>query len=424
LESERFLKNNIQYLRDKISELDFLTLAIVLVLTIIGLFSIYSASSAGKTDQGSSQFVIQLIALFLGLGFFVLIYITPKQFLLSNAWFFYIVGVLLLLIPFFTSGTIAETNRWIDLKIVRVQPSEFMKFFLILILARYFSTTKNSTEAFRYVFKPLILTLIPFVLVFIQPDLGTSLVYLAVFIGMLYASGYRVYYIFLLIAPMITVVAAFNLTAFTIWGILLGLIIFFNQTNIFASSGIFIGNIGVGLITPLIWNHLKPYQQTRILTMFNAEMDPLGAGYQVLQSQIAIGSGGLRGKGFMAGTQTHLRFLPEQHTDFIFSVIAEELGFIMVVILFILFFTLFTRWFRMAYQARDKFGAMLIVGGTIVLLFHFFINIGMAVGILPVTGKPLPFLSYGGSFLVTCYGLVGMILNGNSEQIPRVLTYR
>jgi rod shape determining protein RodA len=424
LESERFLKNNIQYLRDKISELDFLTLAIVLVLTIIGLFSIYSASSAGKTDQGSSPFVIQLIALFLGLGFFVLIYITPKQFLLSNAWFFYIVGVLLLLIPFFTSGTIAETNRWIDLKIVRVQPSEFMKFFLILILARYFSTTKNSTEAFRYVFKPLILTLIPFVLVFIQPDLGTSLVYLAVFIGMLYASGYRVYYIFLLIAPMITVVAAFNLTAFTIWGILLGLIIFFNQTNIFASSGIFIGNIGVGLITPLIWNHLKPYQQTRILTMFNAEMDPLGAGYQVLQSQIAIGSGGLRGKGFMAGTQTHLRFLPEQHTDFIFSVIAEELGFIMVVILFILFFTLFTRWFRMAYQARDKFGAMLIVGGTIVLLFHFFINIGMAVGILPVTGKPLPFLSYGGSFLVTCYGLVGMILNGNSEQIPRVLTYR
>jgi rod shape determining protein RodA len=241
---------------------------------------------------------------------------------------------------------------------------------------------------------------------------------------MLYASGYRVYYIFLLIAPMITVVAAFNLTAFTIWGILLGLIIFFNQTNIFASVGIFIGNIVAGLITPLIWNHLKPYQQIRILTMFNAKLDPLGAGYQVLQSQIAIGSGGLRGKGFMAGTQTHLRFLPEQHTDFIFSVIAEELGFIMVVILFILFFTLFTRWFRMAYQTRDKFGAMLIVGATVVLLFHFFINIGMTVGLLPVTGKPLPFLSYGGSFLVTCYGLVGMILNGNSEQIPRVLTYR
>jgi rod shape determining protein RodA len=416
--------NYIRHLREKLSELDYLTLVIVLALTIIGLFSIYSASSAGETARWSLQFVIQLIALFLGLGFFVLIYITPKQFLLSNAWFFYIAGVLLLLIPFFTSGTIAETNRWIDLKIVRVQPSEFMKFFLILILARYFSTTKNSTDAFRYVFKPLILTLLPFILVFIQPDLGTSLVYLAVFIGMLYASGYRVYYIFLLIAPMITVVAAFNLTAFTIWGILLGLIIFFNQTNIFASVGIFIGNIVAGLITPLIWNHLKPYQQIRILTMFNAKLDPLGAGYQVLQSQIAIGSGGLRGKGFMAGTQTHLRFLPEQHTDFIFSVIAEELGFIMVVILFILFFTLFTRWFRMAYQTRDKFGAMLIVGATVVLLFHFFINIGMTVGLLPVTGKPLPFLSYGGSFLVTCYGLVGMILNGNSEQIPRVLTYR
>ncbi|MCD6234671.1 MAG: rod shape-determining protein RodA [Candidatus Marinimicrobia bacterium] len=416
--------NYLQHLREKTSDLDYLTLAIVLALTIIGLFSIYSASSVGESSHWSLQFVVQLIALFLGLIFFVMMYVIPKQFLLNNAWFFYIAGVLLLLIPFFTSGTIAETNRWIDLKIVRIQPSEFMKFILILILARYFSTTKNSTEVFRYVFKPLFLTLLPFILVFIQPDLGTSIIYLAVFIGMLYASGYRVYYIFLLIAPMITIVAAFNLTAFTIWGIILGIIIFFNQANIFASVGIFIGNIATGLITPLIWNHLKPYQQTRILTMFNAKLDPLGAGYQVLQSQIAIGSGGLRGKGFMAGTQTHLRFLPEQHTDFIFSVIAEELGFFMVVILFILFFTLFARWFRMAYQARDKFGAMLIVGGTMVLLIHFFINIGMTVGLLPVTGKPLPFLSYGGSFLVTCYGLVGMILNGNSEQIPRALTYR
>ncbi|RKY51476.1 MAG: rod shape-determining protein RodA [Candidatus Neomarinimicrobiota bacterium] len=416
--------NYLQHLREKTSDLDYLTLAIVLALTIIGLFSIYSASSVGESSHWSLQFVVQLIALFLGLIFFVMMYVIPKQFLLNNAWFFYIAGVLLLLIPFFTSGTIAETNRWIDLKIVRIQPSEFMKFILILILARYFSTTKNSAEVFRYVFKPLFLTLLPFILVFIQPDLGTSIIYLAVFIGMLYASGYRVYYIFLLIAPMITIVAAFNLTAFTIWGIILGIIIFFNQANIFASVGIFIGNIATGLITPLIWNHLKPYQQTRILTMFNAKLDPLGAGYQVLQSQIAIGSGGLRGKGFMAGTQTHLRFLPEQHTDFIFSVIAEELGFFMVVILFILFFTLFTRWFRMAYQARDKFGAMLIVGGTMVLLIHFFINIGMTVGLLPVTGKPLPFLSYGGSFLVTCYGLVGMILNGNSEQIPRALTYR
>ncbi len=416
--------NYLQHLREKLSELDYLSLAIVLVLTIIGLFSIYSASSYGSETVWTLQFVVQLIALFLGIAFFFLIYLIPKQILLSNAWIFYLLGILLLIIPFLGSGKIAETNRWIDLGIVKVQPSEFMKLFLVLALARYFSTTKNSTEMFRYVFKPLFLTLIPFALVFIQPDLGTSLVYLAVFIGMLYASGFRVYYIFLLIAPMITIMAAFHLTAFTIWGVVLGIIIFFNQSNIFASVGIFIGNIVTGLITPLIWNQLKPYQQTRILTMFNAELDPLGAGYQVLQSQIAIGSGGLRGKGFMAGTQTHLRFLPEQHTDFIFSVIAEELGFIMVVILFILFFTLFTRWFRMAYQARDKFGAMLVVGGTTALLFHLFINIGMTVGLLPVTGKPLPFLSYGGSFLVTCFGLVGMILNGNSEQVPRVITYR
>jgi rod shape determining protein RodA len=411
-------------IEEKVSELDYLSLGIVLVLTIIGLFSIYSASSAGSDSPWPHQFIIQVISLILGLGFFGVIYLTPKQILLSNAWIFYFLGMILLIIPIFISGRIGETNRWIDLGIVKVQPSEFMKLFLILILARYFATTKNSTESFRYVFKPLILTLIPFGLVFIQPDLGTSLVYLAVFAGMLFASGFRVYYIFLLIAPFVTIIAAFDLTAFTIWGILLGFIIFFNQTNIFTSVGIFIGNITVGLITPLVWNQLKPYQQTRILTMFNAELDPLGAGYQVLQSQIAIGSGGLRGKGFMAGTQTHLRFLPEQHTDFIFSVFAEEMGFVMVAVLFILFFILFIRWFTMAFNARDKLGSMLVVGGTVALLFHFFINIGMTVGLLPVTGKPLPFISYGGSFLITCFGIVGLILNGNSEQIPRVTTYR
>jgi rod shape determining protein RodA len=411
-------------MEEKFAELDYVTLGIVLSLTVFGLISIYSASSFASESGWSFQFIIQFISLFLGIGFLTVIYFTPKQFLLDKAWLFYVFGVMLLILPFFLSSDSAETNRWIDLGFVKLQPSEFMKFFLIIILARYFSITRNSTDSFVYVIKPFFLTLIPFSMVFIQPDLGTSLVYIAVFIGMLFASGIRIYYIFLLVAPLITIVAAFHLTAFTIWGIFLGIIVFYNQTNLFSSVGVFIGNIAAGLITPLVWNHLKPYQQTRILTMFNADLDPLGAGYQVLQSQIAIGSGGLKGKGFLAGTQTHLRFLPEQHTDFIFSVIAEEFGFIMVAILFILFFILFIRWFAMAFKARDKFGAMLVIGGTVALLFHFFINIGMTVGLLPVTGKPLPFLSYGGSFLVTCFGLVGIILNGNSEQIPRVPTFR
>jgi len=415
---------NLKDIEEKIAELDYVTLAIVLSLTLFGLISIYSASSYASESRWSFQFIIQFISLFLGMGFLTVIYFTPKQFLLEKSWFFYLLGLALLVLPFFLSGESAETNRWIDLGFVKLQPSEFMKFFLIITLGRYFAITRHSMDSFIYLIKPLFLTLIPFGMVFIQPDLGTSLVYLAVFIGMLFASGIRIYFIFLLIAPLITIIAAFNLTAFTIWGIVLGIIIFYNHTSLFSSVGVFIGNITAGLITPLVWNQLKPYQQTRILTMFNAELDPLGAGYQVLQSQIAIGSGGLRGKGFLAGTQTHLRFLPEQHTDFIFSVIAEEFGFILVVILFILFFTLFIRWFTMAFKARDKFGTMLVVGGTVALLFHFFINIGMTVGLMPVTGKPLPFLSYGGSFLVTCFGLVGIILNGNSEQIPRVPTFR
>lgn len=418
------MKKNYSILINKLDDLDFISLILVAILTIFGLLTIYSATMFNDTITLMGQpFIKQIFWLAISFFVFFFIYTLRKNFLQENGIIFYIFGIISIIIPFFQHGSSTQTNRWLDFGFFQMQTSEYMKFFLIIMLAKYFSETKMSKNQLRYVFLPLFLALLPTGIVFSQPDLGTSMVYLAIFGGMLFVSGARLYHIFLLTAPIITILAAFNITTFFIWGIIMGIIIFINHRNIFTMVFVFVLNVTVGLITPIAWNSLKPYQQQRILTLFNANLDPQGAGYQVIQSQIAIGSGGFRGKGYLSGTQTHLRFLPAQHTDFIFSVIAEEMGFATIIILFAVFLFLLIRWARMAYNVRDKFGSMLIVGASTAILFHIFINIGMTLGLMPVTGKPLPFISYGGSFLMTCYGLVALILNGNSEQLPQKHSY-
>ena len=399
----------------KISELDFLSLFLVFVLTGVGLIAIYSATSFIGTEANMQYFWKQILGIAGGLTMFIMLYSVRKSFLLSYAEVLYIVGTILIVIPFILSMVSSGTNRWINLGAFQVQPSEYMKFILIIMLAKVFSETRRSPLQPQYVLYPLGILAIPSVMVFLQPDLGTTLIYIAIFGAMLFASGYKLYYIFLIVAPFITVLAAFNSWVFLVWGIVVGLIIFLNNKNILFSAVMFLFNILVGVMTPLFWNCMKPYQQQRILTMLNPHLDPMGAGYQVIQSQIAIGSGGFHGKGFLQGTQAHLNFLPEQHTDFIFSVISEEFGFIGITLILFVYCFLILRWYRMAVSAKSTFSAMLIIGGTTALLAHIFINVGMTVGLLPVTGKPLPFISYGGSFLITSFGLLGLVLNGNAE---------
>ncbi|MEA1986131.1 MAG: rod shape-determining protein RodA [Candidatus Marinimicrobia bacterium] len=408
------MKNRNNTILNKLKNLDIISIIIIIVLLIIGLLSIYSATIF-KTSSDSTAFIKQLIWIGIGTMFFLVIYSISKTILLEYAVILYVLGIFLIVVPFFTSGVADSTYRWINIGFLHLQPSEIMKFILIIMLAKYFTETNISKNSFLYIVPPLFITLLPMAIILKQPDLGNSLILVMIFGGMLFSSGVRLYYIFLLIAPIITIFAAFNPVTFFIWGVLLAIIIFINHSNILSFAGIFIGNVLVGIITPVVWNNILPYQQQRILTMFNPNLDPQNAGYQAIQSKIAIGSGGFWGKGYLNGTQTHLKFLPEQHTDFIFSVIAEELGFIVVFFILVLFFTLFYRWYKMALKTYEKFSAMLIIGGTTTLLFHVFINIGMTIGLLPVTGKPLPFLSYGGSFLLTCFGLAGLILNGNTD---------
>ena len=397
------------------SEIDVPSLILVLVLTGCGLVAIYSATSYVGVESNLQYFWKQVLGITGGLIMFIMLFSVRKSFLLSYAEVLYLIGLALIIIPFIISIASNGSNRWINLGIFQVQPSEYMKFILIIMLAKSFSETRRSPENPGYVLYPLGILAIPGALVFIQPDLGTTFVYIVIFAFMLFASGYKLYYMFLIAAPFITMLAAFNSWVFLVWGIIVALIIFLNNKNILFSAVMFIMNILVGVMTPFFWNAIKPYQQQRILTMLNPRLDPMGAGYQVIQSQIAIGSGGLSGKGFLQGTQSHLHFLPEQHTDFIFSVISEEFGFLGISIILFVFCFLILRWYRMAMSAKSTVSAMLIIGGATALLAHIFINVGMTVGILPVTGKPLPFISYGGSFLMTCFGLVGLVQNGNAE---------
>jgi rod shape determining protein RodA len=246
--------------------------------------------------------------------------------------------------------------------------------------------------------------------VFKQPDFGTAIVYGFIAIPMLYWSGIRSFYLFSVIAPVISIIAAFNLLIFSIWMTVLLVIIYFSQPRIIHGVAHFIANISCGIMAPYIWNNiLYHHQKERILTLLNPMRDPQGAGYQVIQSIIAIGSGGLWGKGPGQGTQTQLRYLPVRDTDFIISVIGEEMGLAGIFIILFCFFIMLYWIITYAASISNRFSSLVLVGFVSILFIHFTVNLGMTVGLLPVTGLPAPFLSYGGSFLLTCTIILAMV---------------
>ena len=227
---------------------------------------------------------------------------------------------------------------------------------------------------------------------------------------MLYWAGARPFYLFLLIAPILSILTAFNVILFSLWALIIAIVIFYARTKIIEGVGYFFGNIFFGLLARPIWDMLNPYQQNRVLTFIYPEKDPLGAAYQIIQSKTAIGSGGLFGKGWGYGTQTHLKFLPVQESDFILSVIGEELGFIIIAIILFTFGYLLNIIIRNSFLSKDKFSSLILLGLGAILLAHVFVNTAMTVGLIPVKGLPLPFISAGGTFLVTSYMMVGLIM--------------
>ncbi len=380
-----------------------------ILLSTIGLVALNSISHQ-NTSILHSPFYKQLFFLFLASFSFIFSFITPKYIIHKYAYIIYSIGVIIVILPFF-GNTHAGTYRWLNIGLpFNFQPSEFAKIFSVIALSRYLSDNNIKIQNFSSILLPICIALLPAIIVLNQPDLGTCLVMFSIIFPMLYWAGARPFYLFLLIAPVLSILSAFNVFIFSIWAILVAIVIFYARIKIIAGVSYFFGNIFFGLFARPIWDMLNSYQQNRVLTFIYPEKDPLGAAYQIIQSKTAIGSGGIIGKGWGYGTQTHLKFLPVQESDFILSVIGEEFGFVMISFILLLFGYLLNNIIRNSFLSKDKFSSLILFGLASILLAHIFVNAAMTVGLIPVKGLPLPFISAGGTFLITSYIMIGLIM--------------
>ena len=400
----------------KIKSSPVIILIPVIFLLFLGLLSLYSIAML-QIESPPNAFTKQSFFLIPSFIMLFVMTILSKRLIHKYIYFFYILSIFAVLLPFI-GDKVAGTYRWINFGLpFDLQPSEIAKWIIVLTLARYLSDHNLQMNHFNSNILPIIIALIPTLVVLNQPDLGTAFVMMAPILPMLYWVGARPFHLFLIIAPLLSIFSAFNVAVFSIWAFSLAIIIYISKPKLIHSIGIYFSNIFLGLIFPLVWNSLRPYQQNRVLTFINPEIDPLGAGYHIIQSKTALGSGGLLGKGWGEGTQTHLKFLPVQESDFIVSAIGEELGFVALFFMISLFLWFIYKILRLALNTNDRFSGLILIGIASIFMAHIFVNSAMASGLMPVKGLPLPFISYGGSFLVSSFMMVGLILNFGREEI-------
>ena len=392
-------------------------LLLPLVLTLIGLIALFSISVNQFGVIAITAFTKQLLFMIPAIGGFLIILFIPKYIIHKYIYLAYGVILLLVTVPFLLS-TIAGTHRWINIGLpVAFQPSEFAKWIVVVSLAKYLSDHNLEIKKFPTLIFPILIALFPAAIILQQPDLGTALILLTPVLPMLYWVGSKPFHLFMLMAPIFSIGTAFHNVSFTSWAIIMGIIIYIARPNLIFGIVLYFVNIFLGLLAPLIWNGLRPYQQKRILTLFNPELDPLGAAYQTIQSKVAIGSGGFIGKGMGEGTQTHLKFLPVQESDFIISVIGEEFGFITIAFMLVVFALFILKIVNLAYHSKERFAGLVLIGIATIFLSHVFVNTAMSTGLIPVKGLPLPFISAGGSFLLSCYVMVSLIIKMGMETI-------
>jgi rod shape determining protein RodA len=306
-------------------------------------------------------------------------------------------------------GPAAASRSWLSLGGFRLgQPSELAKLATILLLARYLSGLREPPDSLRALIRPGLIAGVPFLLVMVQPDLGSAIVFVGILFTLLYWAGVRPFLLLLLASPALSLLLASNTRLWGAWMIFLFIALLVGRPYVAEGIVTYVVNSAMGVLAITLWNRLAPYQQKRLLTFLDPELDPAASGYQAIQSRVAIGSGGWFGNGFTAGPQKRLAFLPEQQTDFIFSVVGEELGFLGVLAALALFFWLFLTLLRIARRATDPFASLVAFGVLGLFLTHVFENVGMTVNVMPITGIPLPFFSYGGSFLIACLLAVGL----------------
>ena len=389
-----------------------LMLATVAIVTI-GIFAIYSATFSSETeaDLYSKQMIFAVV------GFVLMIVITyiPTKYLSNTSYILYALSLLALIAVLVVGKKISGQKSWFSIGSFGIQPSEFAKLATIMALGRFFAAEDKDRDIKNpktFIIAALMI-LAPVALIFKQPDMGTILVFLAMAIPIFFWAGLSPFVVFVIISPGIVAVCSFFGMYYMIGAlVLIGLaLFFFFKKKILVTVIILVINIGAGLSTEYVYGKLQPYQQKRIMTVFDPTSDPLGSGYNVIQSKVAIGSGGLTGKGYLEGTQTQLKFIPEQWTDFIFCMVGEEFGFIGSIVLLILYFIIIFQLINSAYLARNKFLSICCIGFGTVFLFHLFVNIGMKVGIMPVIGIPLPLISYGVYSLLSFMMMLGIGMN-------------
>ncbi len=388
---------------------DFKTAAITFALVFIGIVSVYSATYDARASEIFQKQILWVIGGTLVFGIITLIPFRLLQFI-SYPSYFLSVGMLLAVL--IMGKTVSGSTSWFSLGAFRLQPSEFTKITTVLALAQYLSRSDVSLRRFKDLATAAGIVLLPVALIMLQPDTGTAFIYMGMFFPLLYWGGASRFTLLAVISPIIAAVAAlFGTTAFLVAVCVLGVLLYLTKEHRIVAAIVFSTTVLVGISVQFIYDGLKPYQQKRIATFLDPNADPLGAGYNILQSKVAIGSGGLFGKGYLHGTQTQLNFIPEQWTDFIFCVPGEEFGFVGSATVLLLSLGLLARGISLASTVKNKYGSFAAIGITGVFATHMFLNVGMSLGLLPVIGVPLPFLSYGGSALLANMSMVGILMN-------------
>jgi len=396
----------------KTGAVDRQLLWVSLALMTFGLLTLYSAGQTDVPTHAAGVWYHQFFWFVIGVcAGWVVFHASLRllEWLALPLYGFALILLLVVLVVGTGAGTAQSSHSWLSVGGHQIgQPSEFAKVATVLMLARYLSGRREPPRSLRDLVWPGLIVGVPFLLVLKQPDLGSAIVFIGIAFAMLFWAGVRPRLLFMIASPALSLLLAFNNWAWGAW--MVGFTALMVLWRPYLADALVFGflNIAMGTIALPLWQHLEPYQQNRLLTFLNPEADPRAAGYHAIQSRVAIGSGGWFGTGYTQGPQKRLAFLPEQHTDFVFPVVGEELGFVGVMIALSLFLILFLALLRIARRATDSFSSLVTFGILALFFTHVFENVGMTVNLMPITGIPLPFFSYGGSFFIICSLCLGL----------------
>ncbi len=394
--------------------IDSQLVTVSVLLSLFGLAMVYSAGQTEIKSAATSVYKSQAMWLLIGLASAYWLSRMPVRFIKWVTWpayLFTLALLLSLLVLGVGSGANGHTRSWLAIGGHRLgQPAEFAKLTVVLMLAKVLSESPLSPKSLLDLWKPALVVGIPWALIMLQPDLGSSIVFIGIFFGMLYWSGVSWPLLLLIASPAISLVLSFSVGAWGAWFFILLALVLWYRPFLIEGIILIVLNVVTGVIAPIMWERLAPYQQNRLKVFIDPSADPRQSGYHVLQSRIAIGSGGLFGNGFTLGTQKRSGFLPEQHTDFIFAVVGEELGFVGVTVALSLFLALFLRATGIASRANDSFSSLVAYGLMSSWLVHVAVNIGMTLNLMPIVGIPLPFFSYGGSMMLASWLSIGTLI--------------